>query len=55
MHLGAFGRNGGHQAGIEHRELGRLELDDDGIVGAATTLPSKGWGSMAKPSVEDSG
>jgi hypothetical protein len=22
---------------------------------AATTLPSKGWGSMAKPSVEDCG
>ena len=48
MHLGAFGGNRGHQAGIEHRELGRLELDDDGIVGRGDHLAVEGLGVDGK-------
>ncbi len=32
MHLGPFVRDRGHQIAIEHRELGGLDLDDNGIV-----------------------
>lgn len=44
MHLGAFVGDGGHQLGIEHSELARLELDDDGIVGDGDYLPVEGLG-----------
>jgi hypothetical protein len=44
MHLGAFAGNGGHQVGIEHRELAGLELDDDGIVGRGDHLAVEGLG-----------
>src|SRR3989344_2473778 len=44
MHLGAFAGNGGHEAGIEHRELAGLELDDDGVIVGGDHTPVEGLG-----------
>ena len=44
MHLGTFARDGGHQVGVEHGELGRLELDDDGIFIRRDHLAVEGLG-----------
>src|SRR3546814_1998288 len=43
-HLGAFAGNRGHKVGIEHGELGWLELDDDGIVSRRDHLAVEGLG-----------
>ena len=44
MHLGAFAGKGGHQVGVEHRELAGLELDDDGVVAGRDHLAVEGLG-----------
>lgn len=44
MHLGALAGNGGHQVGIEYRELAGLELDDDGVFAGCYHLAVEGLG-----------